>query len=249
MNTVREVFEQIAQGDLHAWPRGYFVGEDGEGRLKTVFELVCEREQIELKGLGIKTLQKYRLVSHITNSYDGSIHAVINKFWPGRYETWELANVPRGYWKGEKGRENAARAIQWLAKKLNVRIRDLVAEDYRENGLAGMLTAVFGSSTLLAAEYMEKGEKKVEYPETEERLIFPSSDRSMTPVEVANRLNVHPSYIRREITAGKLLAVDLNFGSGRSPRYRISEQDLQTYLAERRVPRKSRSNNETNSES
>lgn len=256
MDSVRDVFEQIAEGKLRSWPRGYFTGADGEGRLKNVFELICEREQVALKDFGSKLMKKYRLISCIANSFDGSVNAAINKLWPDRFEAWELASVPRGYWMGEQGRENAVKAIRWLSNKLNVKIQHLVTEDYIENGLAGMLTVVFDGSAPAAAEYMTKEEmkmkakeeKKVEYPETEERLIFSDSEQSMTTTEVAKRLNVHPSFIRKEITSGKLSAVDLNFGSGRSPRYRVSQQDLQSYLAERRVPRTKR-NSASSSES
>lgn len=253
---VRDVFERIAQGELQSWPRAYFTGADGEGRLKNVFELICEYEQVALKDIGAKLMKKYRLVSTLANYFNGSVNAAINKLWPGRFEAWELASVPRGYWMGDQGRENTVTAIRWLSNKLNVKIQHLVTEDYIENGLAGMLTVVFDGSAPAAAEYMTKEElkmptketKHVVYPETEERLIFPESAQSMTTTEVAKRLNVHPSYIRKEITTGKLPAVDLNFGSGRSPRYRISEQDLQTYLAERRVPRTKR-NSTSSSES
>jgi len=256
LDSLRGTFEQIAEGKLDSWPRAYFTGADGEGRLREVFELICEREQVALKDIGAKLMKKYRLVSTLANYFKGSVNAAITRLWPDRFAAWELASVPRGYWMGEQGRENTVAAIRWLSHKLNVKFQHLVTEDYIENGLAGMLTVVFDGSAPAAVEFMTKEEakmrekeaKQVVYPETEERLIFPESEQSMTTTEVAKRLSVHPSYIRKEITTGKLPAVDLNFGSGRSPRYRISEQDLQTYLSERRVPRTKR-NTQSSSES
>jgi excisionase family DNA binding protein len=244
---VKDVFERIADGRLSAWPREYFTGEDGIGRLKSVFEMVCTREQIEPKALNTKVIEIYRLASYIAHLFNGSIFAAVDKIWPGRYQPWEMTNVPRNYWAGPDGRKNAVRAIFWLADKLQLRVQDLVRQDYDNNGLGWMLNHVFHGSTRAAAECANESKKeerelKVQYPETEERIIYPGSDRKLTPTEAAERLNVHPSYIRKEIAAGRLPAIDLNIGTGKAARYRISEKDLIEYEQQRRVlPKKRKS--------
>ena len=242
---VKEAFERIADGHLSAWTREYFTGEDGIGRLKSVFELICAREQIDPKDLSTKIIEKYRLASYIAHLFNGSVFAAVDKIWPGRYQPWELPNVPRNYWAGPDGLQNAARAITWLADKLQLRIQDLVRQDYDNNGLGWMLIHVFRGSTRAAAECARESKKeentvKVQYPEAEERLIFPGNDRKLTPSEAADRLNVHPSYIRKEIGAGRLPAIDLNNGTGKAARYRISENDLLEYEKQRRVLPKKR---------
>lgn len=61
---------------------------------------------------------------------------------------------------------------------------------------------------------------------------FMSDDELLTVKEVAERVKVHPETVRGWIRDGELEAVDIG------GEYRIYKQDLDTFLKERKRPKK-----------
>jgi len=55
----------------------------------------------------------------------------------------------------------------------------------------------------------------------------------LTPPEVADTLGVNADKVRTWILAGELRAVDLSIKQGGRPRWKISEDDLESFLSRR----------------
>lgn len=101
------------------------------------------------------TFGKYNLRGMLSVCFKGSFFKAIENAYPGRFYPWEFRNVPKNFWQGEAGLENAKRATRWLVEeKLGVP-RERVYQDvtyhlFREYGLGGMLTGCFGGSSIAA---------------------------------------------------------------------------------------------------
>ena len=83
--------------------------------------------------------------------FDGSPYAAINNAYPEKYKPWQFANVPKSYWT----KETAAGATRWLIEEKlkwseDTLLENLSARIFRENGLRGMLNAVFVNSPYAA---------------------------------------------------------------------------------------------------
>jgi hypothetical protein len=101
------------------------------------------------------TFGKYNLRGMLSVCFKGSFFRAIENAYPGRFHPWEFRNVPKNFWQGQAGLDNARKATRWLCEdKLGVP-RDRVFQDvtyhlFREHGLGGMLTGCFSGSSIQA---------------------------------------------------------------------------------------------------
>lgn len=132
-------------------------------------ELAAEATRWMIEAEGIATEEVPRLVTPglfatydlsgmLSMCFHGSCYRAIENAFPGRYRPWEFKNVPKHFWSGEKGLENARAATRWLAEKvLHIPrehvLSEMTYEMFRKHGLGGMLTRCFGGSSKAALRW------------------------------------------------------------------------------------------------
>ena len=80
-----------------------------------------------------------------------SPYAAINNAYLEKYKPWQFANVPKSYWT----KETAAEATRWLIEEKlkwseEELLKKLSTKTFYDNGLRGMLNAVFVNSPYAA---------------------------------------------------------------------------------------------------
>jgi len=150
-------------GRFHKWQfnvKGMWQGPD---RFKLAAEatrwMIEEREGCSVdeipQRISATTFGKYNLRGMLSVCFRGSFFRAIENAYPGRFYPWEFRNVPKNFWQGAKGLENARRATRWLVEDQLGVPRDRVFQDvtyhlFREYGLGGMLTGCFKGSSIQA---------------------------------------------------------------------------------------------------
>jgi hypothetical protein len=137
----------------------------GEGGLMLAAEATrwmvgCEGVSVEdvPRSITPETFAKYDLSGMLSMCFHGSCYRAIENAYPGRYQPWEFKNVPKHFWSGEQGMENARAATRWLVEKILRIPRDQVDKEmtyelFRKHGLGGMLTRCFGGSSKAALRW------------------------------------------------------------------------------------------------
>lgn len=76
--------------------------------------------------------------------------------YPDIHKPWQFKSVPKGFWQGAEGIENAKSATRWLVAELGYDLEEipigLTSKDFQENGLYGMLSNIYGGSVQKALE-------------------------------------------------------------------------------------------------
>ena len=133
-------------------PNSYWTKETAAEATRWLIEEKLKWSEEELlKKLGKKTFYDNGLKGMLTNVFDGSSYAAINNAYPGKYKPWQFEHVTRSYWT----KERAVEATIWLIEeKLKWSEEDVVKKlsqkIFYDNGLRGMLKAVFVNSSYAA---------------------------------------------------------------------------------------------------
>jgi hypothetical protein len=120
------------------------------GAIEDIADISVEVEPEKITEQLFRELGIHKIVWAFYNSlYDAVNDAFGNQFVP-----WQLSQVPRGYWQGKRGYRRAVKAVEWFLAEKEIaskqECRDIHAKEFREVGLGGMLTTVFGDSAHLA---------------------------------------------------------------------------------------------------
>jgi len=150
-------------GRFHKWQfnvKGMWQGPDC---LKLAAEatrwMIEEKEGVPVEEIpqriSATTFGKYNLRGMLSVCFRGSFFRAIENAYPNRFHAWEFRNVPKNFWQGETGLENARRATRWLVEERLRVPRERVFQDvtyhlFREHGLGGMLTGCFSGSSIQA---------------------------------------------------------------------------------------------------
>ncbi len=118
-------------------------------------------EEDVVKKLGTKTFKDNGLKGMLTNVFDGSSYAAINNAYPGKYKPWQFEHVPKSYWT----KETAVEATIWLIEEKlkwseEELLKKLSTKTFYDNGLRGMLNAVFVNSPYAAIDNAYPGKYK-----------------------------------------------------------------------------------------
>ena len=118
-------------------------------------------EEDVVKKLGTKTFKDNGLKGMLTNVFDGSSYAAINNAYPGKYKPWQFEHVTRSYWTKERAVEATIWLIEeklkWSEEEL---LKKLSTKTFYDNGLRGMLNAVFVNSPYAAIDNAYPGKYK-----------------------------------------------------------------------------------------
>ena len=104
-------------------------------------------EEDDVRKLNSKTFTDNKLGGMFDSVFNQSTYATINNAYPEKYKPWQFAKVPLSYWT----KETAAEATKWLIEEKlkwseDTLLENLSARIFIENGLRGMLNAVFVNS-------------------------------------------------------------------------------------------------------
>lgn len=135
--------------EINKTPRNYWNRETGIIATKWLVEEKMKLSHDEVvKLVTIKTFKNSKLGGMLSIIYNNSVYSAINDAYPGEYKPWEFSKTPKGYWN----LSTAKSSTRWLVEeKLKTNNLSLVSkEDFRNNGLGGMLRNFFKDSVYLA---------------------------------------------------------------------------------------------------
>ena len=107
------------------------------------------RKLVEATGKNPKELTQKDFVEHglcglLTGFYNASPYLALKEAGYA-IKPWQMKNgVPRNYWKDSV--ENRIKAIKWLIDKTGKGPKDITLNDFRKNGLGGLLSGQYGGS-------------------------------------------------------------------------------------------------------
>jgi len=150
-------------GRFHKWQFNVKGMWQGPNRLRLAAEatkwMIERKERVAVEDIpqriSATTFGKYNLRGMLSVCFRGSFFRAIENAYPKRFHAWEFRNVPKNFWQGETGLENARRATRWLVEERLHVPRERVYQDvtyhlFREHGLGGMLTGCFSGSSIQA---------------------------------------------------------------------------------------------------
>lgn len=150
-------------GRFHKWQFNVKGMWQGPERFKLAAEatrwMIEEKEGCAVgeipQRISATTFGKYNLRGMLSVCFRGSFFRAIENAYPGRFHPWEFRNVPKNFWQGEQGLENARRATRWLVEDMlgvppEAVFQDVTYHLFREYGLGGMLTGCFLGSSIQA---------------------------------------------------------------------------------------------------
>lgn len=179
-------------GRFHKWQFNVKGMWQGPERMKLAAAatrwMIEERERCPLcdipQRISATTFGKYNLRGMLSVCFKGSFFRAIENAYPGRFYPWEFRNVPKNFWQGEEGLENARRATRWLVEERLKVPKERVFQDvtyhlFREHGLGGMLTGCFSGSSIQALHNAYPDLLVPEHPKRK-----PRRRRSIEPVRL-----------------------------------------------------------------
>ncbi|MBT3324568.1 sigma-70 family RNA polymerase sigma factor [archaeon] len=160
----REFVESVKENLRSRYGRNYIQGLQVDERypkntirkiIRTVIEEVEEIPFGEIPEKVNKDFFKERgMISFLNIFYSGSPYMAVNDAYFNQILPWEWSRVPKNYWQTNLKFRRARDAVAWFAKKRDIfSIEDcgtVIGDDFRNEGLGGMLHQVFNDSTFLA---------------------------------------------------------------------------------------------------
>lgn len=137
-----EIFKDILDGKLHAFPRGFWQQPNVENECAEITKYFIEKilkwdENDILTKTNEMIFRKYHLSGMLEYVFGRSPFLAIDNAYPGKYKPWELRCLPKGFWQEEKNRN---KALSWLLDKTGkVKVDELINKDFLCNGLCGLM--------------------------------------------------------------------------------------------------------------
>jgi len=139
---VKEAFPEM---DIKPWemastPRKFY--EKGENRVAAVKWLI-EKLKKDPRDLTQEDFMRNRFGGLCGEYYNNSLYEAVKEAFPEKnIMPWEMKRTITGFYEKK---ENRVAAVKWLIEKLKKDPRDLTQEDFKDNGLTGLLTHYTGS--------------------------------------------------------------------------------------------------------
>ena len=111
-----QVYKMVLDSVIGRFPNRFWVGEEALARSSEITVYLIEgvlkwgSEDVQ-KQLGIKTFNDNKLLGMLNSIFKGSSYAALENAYPGKYQAYELANVPVNYWNTE----TQAAISNWIA--------------------------------------------------------------------------------------------------------------------------------------
>ena len=135
-------------------PKNYWANP--KNRIEAIKELVAKIGKAP-EAITSRDFRENGLVG-LLNLYQGSPYAALKAAGLTDVKPWEM-KVPQGYWKAK---ENRVRAVQWLINETSKSPSELIARDFQQYGLGGLLQKYFGSACKAVKELFKGGKPKKE---------------------------------------------------------------------------------------
>lgn len=146
MGIAVEIYSKIIKGELKRFPNRFWVDPGAEENAKEItiylIEEVLKWNEKDVKSkLTEMIFRKHKLSGMLEATFGRSPFKALDNAYPNKYKEWELKHVSKNLWTdGEKRKE----AIEWLLDKVQKNsFEELTNMDFLENGLAGLLDALY----------------------------------------------------------------------------------------------------------
>lgn len=161
--TAVEVYKLVLSGELKAFPAYFWSETDGKDNAREVTRYLFEEilswspEDIK-KKFKHEVMKRYKLDGMYLNCFGQDLFQVVDNAYPGIFRPWEMAKKPHDFWTDE----NCRLAMKWLfEEKLEIDtsnpMRKIESDDFKDNGLSGMLNMRFKNQPFKAVEFMYPG--------------------------------------------------------------------------------------------
>ncbi len=147
------VYGDVKLGLKKRFPHGFFSKENQRNsRVLTRF-LVEEILRVDQTQVTMEQFQDQGLGWMISTVYqDSPFNAIVGAYPEFHFNPWDFSKVPRGYWEGEQGRQNAVNAVKWLIeRRLALEdITQITTKDFHDANLGSMLSHTYDGSVTTA---------------------------------------------------------------------------------------------------
>lgn len=161
-----EVYKLVLSRKLKAFPAGFWSEADGKENAKEITRHLIEEilmwsdEDIK-KNYNGKLLIEYKLNGMKHNCFGNNLFQVLENAYPGKFMPWEMLKVSPSFWNDD----NCRLAVKWLIEdrlKLDLSNpkRKINLDDFKENGLFGMLNTRFRNCPYKAIDFIYPGKFK-----------------------------------------------------------------------------------------
>lgn len=142
----------VLRGDICKFPRGFWKRPEAEQNAievsKYLIETILKWSDDDIKNkLNGDTFCNNKLGGMIKYLFNYSPYKILEVMYPDRFKIWEL-NVPKSYWTLETGiqtvKEFIEEKLKWSEEDVK---KNLTSTTFIKNGLGGMFSIVFHSST------------------------------------------------------------------------------------------------------
>lgn len=146
----------------------YYVTEikkEGKPRLivqKLIRTLIEDVEKIPISDIPNKVdydfFKTRKLGNLLWTFYNNSAFEAVNDAYKGEFLPWQFKRVPNNFWQGKKGQKKVKLALEWFCNAMQIKSVDdaksVTENDFKSQGLGGLLSNVFNSSPFLAMNYL-----------------------------------------------------------------------------------------------
>lgn len=156
---LKEVYPDLEPWQMGHVPMTYWMGKKGHEHARQATRWLIAQMGLAsvpwrdvAQRVDFYSFGQYGLRGMLDRVYGGSPYAALRDVYPA-LEAWDRDTVPRDFWRGEQGRENARRATRRMLEEsglVNLALEELAREvtqhTFAEHGLSGMLSNVYMSS-------------------------------------------------------------------------------------------------------
>lgn len=158
-NSIYDALNNAYPGKYHEWefasvPRNYWNLETAKKAIIWLVEEKLKWSENDIKEkMCNRVFRENGLYGMLTLLFNNSTYEALNTVYPKKYHEWEIIRVPQNYWN----LDTAKKATIWLIKeKLGYTEKEakqkISLDDFKKNGLYGMLQTVFKGSVASAIE-------------------------------------------------------------------------------------------------
>ena len=197
----------------HRWK---WQGEEGLRLAKEATKwMIEEKEQIPFHEIPQKVTQRTFMDNSLSGMlqaiFDSSPYLAIDNAYPGEFKEWEFTQ--QRMWQGEEGLRLAKEATKWMIEEkekipLHEIPQKVTVKTFKDNGLSGMLSAIFNNSPYRAIDNAYPDEFNIEDFQSEHAKVlkYPSKIGNKTQkafvAYISNYCKAHDLKFKYETKAG-----------------------------------------------
>ena len=109
-----------------------------KGNRISAIKWLVEKLDKDPKDITVEDFHSNRVRGLLSNHYSNSPYQAISEAFPELdIREWEMSSAPKKFYEDK---ENRITAVRWLVERLGKDPREVTADDFRDNGLGGLMT-------------------------------------------------------------------------------------------------------------